>query len=302
MTDSSKQLNASLRYLAIEFLELHGEAMVDVLNPSVFSSSISFIFYKQQHKNLLQFSEIYDFKQKIASNSHLWDSINYFNFPIQLVVSEDTDYNISSLILTSNLNHPPKTHKGYQVAAFTRPYPGYKANGDGYWFHIEQEQLFLCVVDGLGHGEAAEFAQQIAIQTVKDNFQQSIENLFAKTHCALSATRGVAMTVAKINLESKIIEHAGVGNVELRLYPNDSYFVPKAGVVGMGCWQSPRINHSTWSQSSILVLHSDGIESKWKLPPIQQLPPYSSQFLSHFLVRVFEREKDDSTALVVLGQ
>jgi len=300
-----QQLNQSLRNITGEFQVLFGDCNVDILLPQYSTASITIIFYGTHDNDHFYRMNLPNFRQHLLSIKDLWSRAEYFELPVQhLTMSDNLCRHMSSLVLEMELDKPAQDESYqllFQVAAFTRPYPGLSANGDGYWYIYENNRLFVCVVDGLGHGEDAQVARKKAIESVQQHYNESFDNIFGQAHRALAKTRGVAMTIARICFTNNTMESAGIGNVELKLYPTESFFVPKAGVLGMGKCPKIKVAVSNWVSKSLMVLYSDGLTSKWTLQALEQAQDYSACFLSHLLVRSFERETDDSTALIVLG-
>ncbi len=89
---------------------------------------------------------------------------------------------------------------------------GQSACGDQYLIK-ECSTFTLCaVLDGLGHGEEAEYAAKTAIQVLESHANESIDTLFRLCNQALHATRGAVMTLVKID-ERYQVTYIGIGNV-----------------------------------------------------------------------------------------
>jgi hypothetical protein len=70
------------------------------------------------------------------------------------------------------------------------------------------------------------------------------------------------------------------------------------GTLGM---TAPRIHEfrSEWPSDGILVLHSDGLLSKWDLDPYPGLLSRHPAIIGGALLRDFRRQRDDASVLVV---
>jgi hypothetical protein len=94
--------------------------------------------------------------------------------------------------------------------------------------------------------------------------------------------------------------YAGVGNISgVVLAGADSQsLVSHNGTLGI---TAPRIQEfrSNWSPDAVLVLHSDGIQSKWDLSPYRGLLARHPAVISGALLRDFRRQRDDASVLVV---
>jgi phosphoserine phosphatase RsbX len=95
-----------------------------------------------------------------------------------------------------------------------RPLPGEYASGDqGIAIGIDDRAALFGVVDGLGHGPDAAAAALRAVDTVKRASAERLEVLVQLCHRVLDGTRGVAMTLARVDFAASTLSWTGVGNV-----------------------------------------------------------------------------------------
>jgi len=186
-----------------------------------------------------------------------------------------------------------------EVACVSEPLRGEEANGDGWAVKYSSDLALLMVVDGLGHGilaaEAAREAERILTATALTSPDAIVEDL----HAALKKTRGAAAAVAKIDPAKGLLSFVGVGNVAGTIAePNVCRSLASHnGTLGH---QMERLQSfiCPWNRESILVLHSDGLITRWDLkryPGIWKKPP---SVIAAVLHRDFCRERDDVTVLV----
>jgi hypothetical protein len=76
-----------------------------------------------------------------------------------------------------------------------RPKSGRNISGDAYLIKEGEEATLVCLVDGLGSGEAAAEAAQAAIRCVEVNSTLPLSDIMAKCHQALRGTRGAVMAL-----------------------------------------------------------------------------------------------------------
>jgi phosphoserine phosphatase RsbX len=99
-----------------------------------------------------------------------------------------------------------------------RPLPSEYTSGDrGIAVGIEDAAALFGVVDGLGHGPAAAEAALRAVDAVTRAHAEPVEVLIELCHRALVGTRGVAMTLARIDFAANTLTWAGIGNVTANL-------------------------------------------------------------------------------------
>ncbi len=181
----------------------------------------------------------------------------------------------------------------------SRPCRGETANGDGFFVAEERDGLFVAVADGLGHGRGAEEASQKAIECVRQHRDKDFKWILAETHKALFKTRGAALTLVRVRLSDRKLIHAGVGNVQARVYPQVTVnLIPRDGVLGFGASPRPRINQAPWPQNGILVVFTDGLSGRWDLSETPQWLDQPLTILSHRLIQTHGRVNDDATVVV----
>jgi negative regulator of sigma-B (phosphoserine phosphatase) len=96
--------------------------------------------------------------------------------------------------------------------------PSEYTSGDrGIAVEIDGEAALFGVVDGLGHGPAAAEAALRAVDAVTRNGSEPVEDLIQLCHGVLVGTRGVAMTLARVDFAANTLTWAGVGNVSADL-------------------------------------------------------------------------------------
>jgi phosphoserine phosphatase RsbX len=100
----------------------------------------------------------------------------------------------------------------WSTAAATMP--GETVSGDRHWAGPVSNGMIFAVIDGLGHGAAAAAASKIAVAILQQFAGDPLIELLHRCHDSLRATRGVAMSLAKVNTEHSVLTWIGVGNVE----------------------------------------------------------------------------------------
>lgn len=128
----------------------------------------------------------------------------------------------------------------------------------------------IALIDGLGHGRLAEQAAQAAGDFVRANARLPLERLFAGCSKAISATRGVVMSVLRLSSAPLGFEHAGVGNVALSSITREPVETRlAAGVVGLR-WRKLAVTRHPLHSGDLLLLFTDGISSRLDLIQLRQ--------------------------------
>jgi phosphoserine phosphatase RsbX len=160
----------------------------------------------------------------------------------------------------------------------------------------------VAVLDGLGHGDAAADASDIAADVIRRNRSAPPAELLQRCHTALHMTRGVVMTLAWFDLDRHEMSWAGVGNVEARLVRGAATYGDRhdsalvlGGVVG---YNLPTIRPVTMDllPGDAVAFATDGIEADYSASLAPGVP---AQKLAE---RIYERHgkgTDDALAVVV---
>jgi phosphoserine phosphatase RsbX len=148
-----------------------------------------------------------------------------------------------------------------------RPLPGENTSGDRkIAVGVGDEAALFGVIDGLGHGPAAATAAMRAVDAVQRAAGERLEVLVQLCHRVLAGTRGVAMTLARVDFAAMTLTWTGVGNVSGHLVFKDVTGVHirssarlAAGIVG---YRIPEIRPAQMISlrvGDLIVLSSDGI-------------------------------------------
>jgi hypothetical protein len=159
--------------------------------------------------------------------------------------------------------------------------------------------LLLMVADGLGHGLLAAEAAREAEATFVQSRSDSLTSILRDCHDALKKTRGAALAVAKLHYDRQVVSWAGVGNISgFIVTPASSRgMVSHNGTVGQRFETIQEFSYP-WNQDSVLVVHSDGLASKWDLGKYPGIWSKPASLISAILYRDFTRGRDDVTVLV----
>jgi len=157
------------------------------------------------------------------------------------------------------------------------------------------------VVDGLGHGEQAAAAADLAITTLSTHAHESVISLVKLCHDALRNTRGVVMTLASFNELDWALTWMGIGNVEglvLRAEgsptPRHENLLLRGGVVGD---QLPSLSASIipLMQGDTLVFTTDGIRGGFA-KVLSASDPH--QVIADQILAKYSKNSDDALVFV----
>jgi anti-sigma regulatory factor (Ser/Thr protein kinase) len=186
-----------------------------------------------------------------------------------------------------------------ELAVVSEPISGEQECGDGWSLRTTMDTVLLMVVDGLGHGILASEAARGAEKIFAGTKELSPAAILNETHGALRQTRGAAEAIAKIELRKKLLSFAGIGNISASIVaPGASRSMASHnGTLGMNIERVQEFS-CPWNDDSVLVMHSDGLATRWDLERYPGLWTKAPSLIAAVLHRDFSRHRDDVTVLV----
>jgi anti-sigma regulatory factor (Ser/Thr protein kinase) len=187
---------------------------------------------------------------------------------------------------------------GMLFGAMCVPKPGEETCGDGWAVAQEEGQTLVLVVDGLGHGPAAAEASACAKAVLHARKGCSPADIVERMHAALRGTRGAAAAVAALSPRG-IVRFAGIGNVSGTILTGATTrsLVSHHGTLGHDVRKIQEFEYP-WTPGAQLVLHSDGLRSRWTLDAYPGLAARHPAVVAAVLYRDFGRGSDDATVVV----
>lgn len=152
-------------------------------------------------------------------------------------------------------------------AIASRPRPGELVCGDqAIAVGVDDSSALFGVLDGLGHGPAAATAALTALDALRSARGERVEVLIQLCHRMLGGTRGVAMTLARIDFENSRLSWSGIGNVSANLVAKAATGLQlrssarlAGGIVG---YRIPEISPAqvvSMRTGDLMIICSDGI-------------------------------------------
>lgn len=178
-------------------------------------------------------------------------------------------------------------------------YPGETLCGDAWSVRSSPSTETFLVADGLGHGEFAQVAAQEAVRVFNEANGAKPTEIIERAHGVLRSTRGAAVAIARIDHQQKTVIFSGVGNISALIAADgvSRNMVSLNGTVGH---QIHRVQEFVypWTADAMLIMHSDGLGTKWDLNSYPGLSQRSPGVIAGVLYRDFSRRRDDVTVLI----
>ncbi len=186
-------------------------------------------------------------------------------------------------------------HAGICLAA-----PGETISGDAWDIRLDGDgKATVIVADGLGHGPVAAEAAAEALKAFVA-LRGSPAMVLERAHPALRSTRGAAVSIIELDASAGTVVYAGAGNISGRLISGveDRSLMSQHGTLGL---QIRRLQDApyTWPEHAIVVLHSDGLLTRWNLKDVGGLLQCDPAVIAGWLLRDFTRGHDDVTIVVL---
>lgn len=186
-------------------------------------------------------------------------------------------------------------HGGLSLCA-----PGETVCGDGYSVQSRGDHGRVIVADGLGHGPGAAEAAQAALHVFEKAAESSPARLLERAHASLRSTRGAAVAAVHLDAAAGKLVFAGAGNIAGRIVSGvgDRSLLSQHGTVGLQIRHLQDLPYD-WPEHALLILHSDGIATRWTLADTPGLLQCDPLVIAAWLVREHSRKRDDATVVVI---
>ncbi len=186
-----------------------------------------------------------------------------------------------------------------QVGVICVPANPGDACGDAWGLRHLPVRSRILLVDGLGHGLLAARAADEAVRVFTEKFSLGGVQMIQYMHGAMRSTRGASLAITDIEHEARILRYSGVGNISGMIYDHSSSrsMVSHNGTVGHELHHVTEFTYP-WSETAMLVMHSDGLLSRWKFDSHPGLTSRHPSIIAGVLFRDYQRGKDDVSVLV----
>ena len=203
-------------------------------------------------------------------------------------------------VIVSRIATAPTSSNVFAIGAVCLAAPGEQVCGDT-WRSVERErEIAVMVADGLGHGPEAAAAAHLAGGTFETEAFAPPEQFYRSAHRSLSGSRGAALARAVIGASGDV-QYSGIGNIAGCLVSSERSrgLASQNGTVGVQIRNHVSAFSHAMPAPGVLLMHSDGITSRWSFDPYPGLLLRHPAVIAGVLSRDFVRGRDDATVLVV---
>lgn len=187
-----------------------------------------------------------------------------------------------------------------QYAGTALSYPGERFCGDAWFCSQTAERTVAVIADGLGHGIGAAEAANEAISIFQLRATLGPADILSYIHDALKKTRGAVAAVVEISLATGKLTYAGIGNISASMIAagGSRSLASHNGTLGITVQRIQEFQ-AEWNPDSVLVMHSDGLQTKWDLRSYAGLISRHPALIGGVLIRDFRRTRDDASVVVL---
>ncbi|MDX3517646.1 ATP-binding SpoIIE family protein phosphatase [Streptomyces scabiei] len=185
------------------------------------------------------------------------------------------------------------------------PFAGAEFSGDAWAWVREGDLTTVMLADGLGHGVAAARASSAAVEQLYRAPRLAPAQLLRRLEGALRDTRGAAVAVAQLDSAAGSLRFSGIGNIGARLRTGAQWqpLLSRPGIVGAHRAAHLPEHTAPWGKDCLLVLHSDGLPSRWSPGPAAHSPSLDPAVIAAVIVRDASSParpvRDDTTVAVL---
>ncbi|MGA7805813.1 ATP-binding protein [Bradyrhizobium sp.] len=185
-----------------------------------------------------------------------------------------------------------------RVGAIAVPMRGEEVCGDSWSVAYPPSGPTLLVADGLGHGPQAAEASVEAVRLFHRFQGHQVPTLLDYVHGGLRATRGAAVSIARLDSAAGKVVFAGIGNVAGVIIAGGEMrrMVSMPGTAGHVARKIQSFDYPF--KSGLVILHSDGLLSSWTLERYPNITARHPTLIAAVLYRDLARGRDDVSVLV----
>ncbi len=206
-----------------------------------------------------------------------------------------------TVVLARVHREAPAAVASWRWGVISTPAPGETVVGDSWRLTRNAGDVRVFVADGLGHGPLASAAAEAAASLFETESTLGLKPFLDRAHHSLRSTRGAAVAVALCSPGTRKLQYAGVGNISgMIVSPGGQArgLMSHNGTVGAEMRTAQELPYE-WAAGDRLIMHSDGIATRWQLGTYAGLGLLHPALTGAILYRDFLRGRDDATVLVL---
>jgi serine/threonine protein phosphatase PrpC len=185
-----------------------------------------------------------------------------------------------------------------KYGVFSRPKKKRDVSGDAYAIQEGEGYTLLALVDGLGSGQEAAKAAQLAVACIEESHEEPLKEILKKCHRALRNTRGAVMGILRVERTLGKVRYVGVGNIGIYVRAEEHFHpISYNGIVG---YRLPRVHEfvGKYHLGDAFILYSDGVDSRFHSDSALLYLEDDPSLLAESIARRYGKDNDDICVLV----
>ena len=185
-------------------------------------------------------------------------------------------------------------------AGLIRPIIGETECGDDFAAVQAGDTVTAIMCDGLGHGPLAAAAASQAVAAVLDQPDGEPAALLERVHRRMSGTRGGAVGIVQLTGSGSVARFAGLGNIAASVLSGGTRksMLSVPGIAGFQARVIRQFEYDVPSGAAV-ILHSDGISSRWEVAAVPGLAARDPLVIAAVLLAEAGQHRDDAGVLVL---
>lgn len=186
-----------------------------------------------------------------------------------------------------------------EYSVINKPKAYEEVSGDNWTIREDVKPIRTIVVDGLGHGKDAAVSADKAVDIFLVN-NAPLDKLVTIIDENLRNIRGTVLSMAELFPEQEKINFISIGNIFSRIIIGDNAITlfNHYGIVGT-ILPTLEIEKYKWPSMSLLIMHSDGLNTHWDLKDYPGLTYAHPSIIAAILYRDYNRGNDDIVVMVI---
>ena len=193
---------------------------------------------------------------------------------------------------------PTRHQVTVRYAGVTRPMTGEAECGDNFAAATSATTVTGVLCDGLGHGPLAATASAQAVAAVLEDTTPEPASLLERAHSRIGHTRGGAIGIVQVT--GTTVLFAGLGNITATILANGDRkgMLSVPGIVGHQARGIRQFGYVA-DPGGAVVLHSDGVSSRWEARALPGLATRDPLVIAAALLAEAGTRRDDASVLVL---
>lgn len=160
-------------------------------------------------------------------------------------------------------------------------------------------QIFLAVVDVLGHGPEARKLAIIIETFLAENYREDLMDMLVSLHEHIKGSRGAVAALCLLNTDSGMLKYTGIGNITTRTFGLiNQRLLSRDGVIGYMI-RSPKEEIVKMAENDILVVYSDGIKEHFEFEDNPGIFKLTAKEIATWVITQFGKKEDDAICLAL---